>query len=215
MERLAKKLASNITASLGYDEEKEAVIAYGLIAIIQIVLTTVLVFLFGILAGVPAQALIVCFSVSILRKYSGGAHAGTIELCTGFSVFYCIVTAVISKWFLVGVYNPILMSISIAVIFGLSFLAIYKFAPVDSPNKPIRTEQKKKSMRKGSFLVLFIYFVIVLIGFILSDRFVIFKSLQISLLFGLSWQIFTLTYLGAQFIRKMNQIFILKKERQK
>ncbi|MEA4824923.1 MAG: accessory gene regulator B family protein [Clostridiaceae bacterium] len=209
MERLAKKLASNIAVSLGYDVEKEAVVAYGLIAIIQIILTTLLVLLFGFLAGVPVESLIVCFSVSILRKFSGGAHAGTAELCTSFSVVYCILTASISKWLLVGIYNQILMAFAIIVIFGLSFLAVYKFAPVDSPNKPIRTEQKRIRMRKGSFLVLSIYFVLALIGFAITDQFVIIKSFEISLLFGVSWQIFTLTYLGAQFIRKMNQIFIL------
>lgn len=215
MEKLAKKLASNIATSLGYDAEKEAVVAYGLIAIIQTVITTILVLLFGLLTGVPLEALIVCFSVSVLRKYSGGAHAGTAELCTGFSVFYCLAAANISKWILLKIYNPILTVIAIVVVFGLSFLIIHKLAPVASPNKPIRTEQKKKRMRKGSFLVISIYLVLALIGFILSNIFVNLESLVISLLFGVCWQMFTLTGLGSKFINKMNEIFILRKEGQK
>lgn len=212
MEKLARKLASNISSSLGYDDEKEAVIAYGLIAIIQIFITVLLVLLFGILVGALAEALIVCFSVSILRKYSGGAHAGTIELCTGFSLLYCTTAAVISKWLLAGIYNPIPMAIAIIIIFGISFLVVNKFAPVDSPNKPIRTEKKKKRMRKGSFVILSVYLIISIAFFVLSFKYEVFKSYGISLLFGISWQIFTLTYLGSLFIGKMNDFIIFKKE---
>jgi accessory gene regulator B len=215
MEKLARKLASNISSSLGYDDEKEAVVAYGLIAMIQITLTTLLVLLLGILAGAPVEALIICFSVSILRKYSGGAHAKTAEFCTGFSVIYCILTAVISKRLLAGIYNPIAMAVAIIIIFALSFLIVYKFAPVDSPNKPIRTEKKKKRMRKGSFIILSVYFVMSVTFFLLAYQSEIFESYGIGLLFGISWQIFTLTHLGAQFIGKMNQLFILRKEGQR
>ena len=158
MEQLARKLASNIASSLGYDDEKEAVMAYGLTGIIQIFATVMLVLLLGILVGAPIEAMIVCFSASMLRKYSGGAHAATAELCTGISMVYCTLTAVISKFLLLPIYNSILMFVVGFFIYGLSFYIIYRVAPVDSPNKPIRTDKKKKRMRKGSFITLSIYF---------------------------------------------------------
>lgn len=204
MEKIARKLASNIAFSLGYDDEKEAVIAYGLIAIIQIILTVLLVLLFGILVGAPVEALIICFSVSILRKYSGGAHASNAELCTLFTVLYCTLTAVIAKKILTGIYYPVPMAIIVLIIFCFAFLVVYKFAPVDSPNKPIRTKNKKKRMRKGSFIILVIYFVISAMLFILSYKSDLFKSYGISMLIGISWQTFTLTHLGAKFIEKMS-----------
>ena len=212
MEQLAKKLANNISLSLGYDAEKEAVVAYGLVAMIQISLTTALVLLLGILVGAPVEALIVCFSVSILRKYSGGAHAKTAEFCTCFSVIYCISAAVLTEKILVKIYDPFLMAVASVLIFALSFLIINKFAPVDSPKKPIRTDKKKARMRRGSFIVLLIYLVILVAFFALGYQNRIFQSYGISLLWGLSWQIFTLTHSGALFIEKMNQIFILGKE---
>lgn len=212
MEKLAHKLAADISLSLGYDGEKEAVIAYGLTAIIQVSTTILLVLLLGILMRVPVEAMIVCFSVAILRKYSGGAHAETAEFCTGFSTAYCILTAFISKNLLIKAYSFVSMAIAIMIIYSLSFIAIYKLAPVDTPNKPIRTEKKKRRMRMSGFIVLTIYFILSVIFLVLSPQFNSFKSYGISLLFGTAWQVFTLTHPGSLFIQRMNHTFIKEKE---
>jgi accessory gene regulator B len=200
MEKLARKLANNIAISLNYDNEKEQVVAYGLIAIIQTFVTVFLVLIIGIFTGVPIEALIICFSVSILRKYSGGAHAGSIELCTTIAIIYITTFSLISRYLLSEVLNSYAMAIIIFVIYALSFFAIYKFAPVDSPKKLIKTEKKKKRMRKGSFTILTVYFALSVILFLLSRKQYITNSFGLSLLFGLSWQIFTLTKPGSSFI---------------
>ena len=126
MEKLAKKLANNISVSLGYDDEKEKVIAYGLTGIIQIIVTVLLVFVIGIIVGTPMEALIICFSISILRKYSGGAHVSTIGLCTTLGVTYCVAFSLISKYLLLPVLNTYFMIALIAVVYALSFFTIYK-----------------------------------------------------------------------------------------
>lgn len=212
MEKLAQNLARNISSSLGYDEEKEAVVAYGLTAIIQVSATVLLVLLFGILAGVLVESLIVCFSVAVLRKYSGGAHAETAEFCTCFSAVYCTLTAFLSKKLLTAIYSFIPMAAAVTLVFILSFVFIYKLAPIDTPNKPIRTEKKKRKMRAGSFIVLAIYFILSVAFLVLSPQSDRFKSYGISLLFGTVWQVFTLTHQGSLFIKRMNDIFIKEKE---
>jgi accessory gene regulator B len=212
MEHLARKLASNIALSLGYNAEKEAVIAYGLIAIIQIIITVLLVLFFGILAGAPAETLIICFSVGVLRKYSGGAHAKTAELCTVFSVLFCTSTAVISKMLLAKIYYPVPMALAMAITFGLSFYTVYKRVPVDSLNKPIRTEKKKSRMKKGSLIILVIYLWLSVAFFMFGSTYTICRSYGISLLIGIAWQTFTLTYSGARFIEKMNSVIRVRKE---
>jgi len=207
MEKLARKLANRIALSLGYDDEKEAVIAYGLIAMIQIFITVLLVLLLGILIGATAEAMIVCFSVSTLRKYSGGAHAGSAELCTSMSVVYCTLTAFASGKLLLGLYSPLLMVPAIIVIYGISFLIVHKYAPVDSPNKPIRTQQKRKRMRKGSFIILSVYFLFSVVLFVFGCEFNFLNSYGISLLFGVAWQIFTLTSTGAFLLHNVDKLF--------
>jgi accessory gene regulator B len=216
MERLARKLASNIAGSLGYDNEKERVIAYGLTAMIQISVTVILVFAIGLIIGAPVEALIICFSVSLLRKYSGGAHVGTIEECTSISVIYCVAFALISRRLLLPALNIYSMIPIIIVVYVLSFIAIFKLAPVDSPNKPIKTEKKKRRMRRGSFIILTVYFVLSILFLLLSLKYFSISSLGTSLLFGIAWQIITLTKFGTYFLKRIdsavNIIFRNRKE---
>ena len=205
MEKLAQRLAANIAKSLGYDKEKEAVIAYGLTAIIQVTVTVLLILLLGLLIRAPIEAMITCISIMLYRKYSGGAHAHSAEFCAIFSVLFCIIAAGIAKWLLIKIYDPIIMAFALVIIFGLSFYIVYKFAPVDSPNKPIRTDRKKKRMRRGSVIILSIFLILSVSFLIMSYYYDPYKSYGISLLIGISWQTFTLTSLGSLFLGKMNQ----------
>lgn len=209
MEQLANKIAEKASLSLNLDSERQAVIAYGLTAIIQIIVTVALVLVFGLIIRAPLEALVVCFSISILRKYSGGAHVGSIGLCTTLGVIDCIVLASISKYLLLPFLTPYVMIPSIVVAYALSFFAIYKLAPVDSPNKPIKTEKKKKRMRKGSYIILSVYFAISVLLLIVSFRFRSVDSLGACLLFGTLWQIFTLTKFGSLFLKGIE--FTVKK----
>lgn len=207
MEKLARALARNIALTLGYDDERQAVIAYGLIAIIQIIVTVSIVLILGILIGTPIEALIVCFSVSILRKYSGGMHAGFAELCTGIGIVYCTVTAFLAKNLFLPLYRPIPMLIAIAAIYGISYWVLWKYAPVDSPNKPIRTEQKRKRMKKYSFGVVSVYLAFSLILFIFGFKMHFLGTYGISFLFGVSWQTLTLTPPGGFLLHSVDKLF--------
>lgn len=206
MEKLSKKLASNIAKTLGYDDEKEQVVAYGLTALLQTVVTVLIVFIIGLIVGTPIESLILCFSVSSLRKYSGGAHVSYIELCTAMGVVYCIIFAVISRYVLVSLISPGIMIAADVVVYALAYFSIYKLAPVDSPNKPIKTLKKKQRMRKGSYITLSVFLAASLIFLLTGFHSRIMFSYGISLLFGIAWQIFTLTSLGSRFLHRMDSM---------
>jgi accessory gene regulator B len=211
MEKLAKRLAGRIASSIECDSEREAVIAYGLIAILQITVTVSLVLLLGVLVGSPAEAMIVCLSASILRQYSGGAHAATAELCTCISAVYCTAAALLAKKVLTPAYGPIPMTASVAVIFILAFWIVYKLAPVDSPGKPIRKQEKKKRLKKASLTILTVYLLLSVLLLVFGNRSGVLVSCLISLLFGVSWQVFTLTFPGSVLLGSINQ-FVMRKE---
>lgn len=205
MEKILRIQANKIAVSLGYDSEKEAVVAYGLIAIVQISITIFLALLFGFLVGAPLESMIVCFSVSIYRKYSGGAHAHDAEFCTIVSVVYCTLAAFVSKQ-LVPLYHPLSMSIAVFFVYAFVFWVSYLFVPVDSPNKPIKTEKKIERMRKGSFIIISAYLALQLFFLYLSNTSLVYRSFGISLMLGVSWQAFTLTPLGAILLNKLNDL---------
>ncbi len=205
MERIVRRLASKIAVSLGFDAEKEAVVAYGLIAIVQISVTVLLVLLFGLALGVVWEALTVCFSVSLYRKYSGGAHANDANFCTVVTVVYCSLAALLAGRLAAAV-RPVPMFIAILLVYAFVMAVTYRYAPVDSPNKPVKSERKIKRMRKASFIVIAAYFILQMFLFIFKTPAQNYRSLGISLLLGVSWQAFTLTPLGTILLHKLNDL---------
>jgi len=206
MEKLAIRLANKISRELNYDDEKREIITYGLIALIQLVFTVFFVLVIGLLFGTPLEALIICFSVSFLRKYSGGAHVSSMGLCTFIGVAYSIGFSLISRYLLLPVLSTFYLFLISVVVYAISFWVIYKVAPVDSPHKPIKTEKKKQRMRKGSFLVLLFYILISIFFLLLGSHYLTVNSFGLSLLFGILWQTFTLTKIGDVFLSRTDLI---------
>ncbi len=204
MEQAAKRVASKIAYSLNYDNEKEEIITYGLIGVFQIFINILIVIILGLLLKVCIEALIITFSVVLLRKYSGGVHAKSLETCIAISVFYSITFGVLSKYIISPIinHNIIINVLIIIIVYLLSFIIIYLRAPVDSPNKPIKSEKKIKRMRKNSFIILYLYLIISIIILFIPTNKIDIISYGISLLFGILWQIMTLTKFGYYFINK-------------
>jgi len=209
MRKLAIYLASKISAELKCDSEKETVIAYGLTAIIQILITLILIILFSSLTGTVPEALFVCLSGSLLRRYSGGAHASSAEICTAFSTLYCVAASVLAKGILFRLYDHTFMLACLLVCYALAFVIVRRFAPVDSVNKPIRSESKRRRLRKDSCITLIVYAAVSAALYMAGFRALRFRSLGIALLFGLLWQIFTLTPIGGRFVHGINNLFSL------
>jgi len=176
-----------------------------LIAIVQITVTILFVWLAGLALGAVWEALTVCFSVSLYRKYSGGAHADEANFCTIVTVVYCSFAAVISRRLAI-IYQPIPMLIAILLVYLFVYLATYRYAPVDSPNKPITGKPRIRKMRKASFLTVSVYLLLQLLLFFYKIPAHAYQSLGISLLLGVSWQAFTLTPLGAILLHKLNDL---------
>lgn len=205
MEKMVRRLANKIAVSLGYDEEREAVVAYGLLAIVQIGITIILALIFGFIVGAPVEAMIVCFAVSIFRKYSGGAHAYDADFCTVVSVIYCTVAALASR-ILATIIDPVPVLIVMIICYMLTYWIIYRYVPVDSPNKPITNKDKIKRMRKGSTIIVSVYFALQLVFYYFASRYPAFHSYGTSLLLGTAWQSLTLTPLGAILLNKLNDL---------
>lgn len=211
MENLSKNIAKKISLELNLDNDKRDVIAYGTISLIQMLISMALVVIVGAIFGVPLESFILVLITSILRKCSGGVHASTAEICTTVSIFICVGFALGMKY--IGInFGSLNLIISIGcILFLWSYYIMYKYAPVDSPNKPIKTLAKKQRMRRGSILTLTIYLILVLVNILL---YIIFKKNFILVYIlciyaGFAWQCFTLTKIGHMVGNDMD--LILKK----
>lgn len=218
MEKLCNKIANKISIQLGFDDDKKEVLAYGAFALIQMFISIALVLIFGLVFNVAVEALIISFVVSILRKYSGGVHASSPSACLFIGTIICVGLAILIKSLLLSMINIKVFLILGAMFFIWSYYILVKLAPVDSSNKPIKREKKRKRMKKGSIIVLSVYLIISLMYIVIfhyfgGNQFIIYAG---CICVGVLWQTFTLTKFGFLTITNIDTlfkyIFNLKKE---
>ena len=206
-----KKISANIAIylkdKLNLEEEKYEVIEYGLHGFFNMIVSVLFIILFGSIFGTLWESVLISFAGAILRKSSGGAHASKELNCIIIGVIVSLIPAIV---FVNSDFNIINTIIFISLMFLVSTLLVYKLAPVDSANKPIKSEKKIKRLKKGSLITLGIYMTLVITNVLLSIKFnyknLIIYSLCIS--FGALWQSFTLTKLGHIVLNLLDSFFI-------
>lgn len=198
MERLANRFAARTASELKLDNDRRDVIAYGTFALLHMLLSIMLVIVFGALFGVAVEALIVSFTTSILRKYSGGAHAISPWLCAAEGTIICVGQALLISRAIIPALNPAWIMVLGVITFGWSYYIVYRLAPVDSPAKPIKREEKRRRMRKGSIIILSVYLVIAAINAALffNTGQQSYNTYILCIYGGIVWQAFTLTRSG-------------------
>lgn len=201
MEKLARKLAERIGANTGADSEKIAVMAYGMSAFFQMVIIFTVITTVGLIFGVWYEALITFLAVGIMRSAIGGAHSSTYIGCLTISTFSILLFAFFTHY--ITDYNTrYFILVSSAVIYLAAFLIIFRYAPADSPNKPITRPEKIKRLRRRAFITLAVYTLLSAVSALLPEAFYGGHDSSCALAFALSaiWQAFAITPAGKSFI---------------
>lgn len=209
IERVSGNIATIVSEELKLNQDKKDIIAYGTFAILQIIISILLVIIFGLIFHVTIEALLICCTVSILRKYSGGVHASSPNMCLLIGTVICISQALFISLLIVKLVSPTMLFLVGILTFSCTYYLIYKLAPVDSPLKPIKTQKKIYRMKKGSIIVLSVYVIITIVNFVLyfylrEERFAIYS---LCIYVGAAWQSLTLTRPGHLIIKKID-VFI-------
>ena len=206
IEGVSNSIATKIASELKLDNDKMEVIAYGIFALVQMIFSIILVALFGWVFNVAIEALVISFVASILRKYSGGAHATSALRCAIIGAVVCVVQAVLFKVVLTPRVSFIMTLFLGIIVFAWSYYIIYKLAPVDSTAKPIKKKEKRERLKKSSIIILSAYFIII------ACTFFIYKNMEraelltyILCMYGaVAWQVFTLTKGGHLILGKID-----------
>lgn len=190
MEHLAKLLTDKVVANLGCDKQQQQIIGYGMIMLVQMCLFVGTLLVLGLWLNMLVEPLLICVSVAILRKYSGGAHAKSIESCTLIGVTTCLVLAFVSRQLVLQItFIPVIIVACVGS-FLLSLALIIYLAPVASKNKPIKTTRKRSRMKRNSLLVWLGCFMISSICFLLKQY-----SWCFSITLGVLWQSLSLIHI--------------------
>ena len=208
MEKLCEDIADKIALELDLDNDNREVIAYGTFAILHMILSIILIIIFGILFNVLIEAVIISFTIAILRKYSGGVHASTPGICATIGTIVCVGLATVAVLISSLVSLKLLLILGCIIFLG-GYYIIYKLAPVDSLAKPIKKVEKRKRMKKGSILILTFYLIIEIVNSVVyivtgNKSFVVYL---LCLYLGVIWQVLTLTNLGSLAVGKIDSFF--------
>lgn len=207
VDKFSNLIASKISGILDLDEDKKEVIAYGAFSLIQTIWSIVLVMIFGALFNVFSEAMLISFSGALLRKYSGGAHATSPNRCAVIGVIVSVGAALVLSKIL---FYTSALSILIYACFSLIFTyyVMYKYSPVDTPNKPIVKEETKIRLRKAAFKMINFYLVITIVLYIYYMKVRSYTILKVisSIATGILWQDITLTSLGHYIMSKLDII---------
>lgn len=209
MEQLAKKIAKSIGESLGKNDEEIAVMAYGLIGLLQFLAIFALASVIGIVFGFWLEVLTVFLSVGFLRRLTGGAHSSGIYNCLVYSVVFICSFSAAARYLLPTLPTNIICVIC-ALIFAFGYFMIARKAPVAPPNKPCRTEAKRKRLRRGAFTVISIFLMLVAVSIIFRGSVGRLYSLGLALALSTLWQITMMTRAGHTFIKFIDNLFIKK-----
>jgi len=154
----AEAVARYLAKSLGYDDERRQVMAYGLGALFQMLLLFVCSFIFGLVFNCLIEAMILFWGVGLLRRATGGVH------CTTY--FGCVCTSLTSICGLAAICRYAVPTDAQTWIYGLAgilpaFICLawiaWKKVPRASANKPIVNPAKIARLRKQCFLTVSVY----------------------------------------------------------
>ncbi len=208
---LTKRLSASICQSLNITGDEREVVEYGMIALVQILILVPAIIIIGSLTGTALSALTICFTASLLRKSSGGVHVSSINICTIMGITFCVGASVLIKYFLDSYVNINVLLVVAIISFLTALAVILTKAPVDTENKPIRTAKKKNRLRKEALFLLAFYAAVLMLLIYFSFDYHIATVYLWSVLFGMMWQVLTLTQIGEKMIggidKKLCQIW--------
>ena len=204
IEILAHKIADKIALQLNLDKDKNAVIAYGLIGILQLITLFIIITIIGLLFDLLYESLIILLSVGFMRKSTGGAHSQTMGGCNIISILSISLLAALSRYLLNYPFDIYVNLSSTIFIFIICFIILYNRVPVDNPKKPIVKPEKINRLRRESFYKLIVFFLLTIVSIKLANYYERFYSIAASIRLAMIWHVFTLTETGTLFLDRLD-----------
>lgn len=165
------------------DEEKEAVINFGVRLLFGEIPKIIALFIIGFLLQIGWYSLLIYFLLAPYRSSTGGFHLKTHWGCMVSSIVLYIIPILMAKYIPISQEYVIYMMAGIIAI--LSGIFIFKYAPADTENIPILSKQERKTKRIKSYISLGILLTIII--------FIPDKIVSYMLLYGIFLQDLTLT----------------------
>lgn len=151
-------LANYMSKELELDEDKTDILRYGFEVIFGESLKIIVIFIIASLVGLTPYVLVCFLTIGIYRLFSGGYHSETYGRCFINSMILFLglgkLTQLVLPYFKPSV--PLLFGFVI-VTFIWSLWIAFKWAPAETPNKPLSHAEKSRQ-KKLSLLWVLLWF---------------------------------------------------------
>lgn len=178
-------------------EEAIEIIAYSLQAIYGEILKLITLLILAKLLNILLPTLIITMVFSMFRVFAGGVHMNTKIKCFLIMFIMFLGSGQIVQCIVSSNYNPVYNLILISIVALVGKLTIKRYAPQDTPNKPIVGYVKRQKFKKLSYIFLLIILILCLI--LIRNNLIV-----LSILTGLLLELWTITPYGVKFFTKAN-----------
>ncbi|MCT4605562.1 MAG: accessory gene regulator B family protein [Marinisporobacter sp.] len=190
MEKCIGKILGVYEKHLEMDEGQKAILKYSLQVMMSAILGYFLALMLAWYLGVFSYVFVMMLTISVLRASSGGAHCESIWNC---AIFGMIITNALG--FLAKVLTPtkdvVLSTMGVVFLFGL--WSISKYAPADTPQKPITSIEKIKKLKRRSVVILLVWCGLNISYYLIYNRV---HGMMLASSLGVLWQCLSITKMG-------------------
>lgn len=193
--------AKNLAGILNEDHKKRFEYYFALQLILGESVKTVILFSISLILGIFVPTLLITATFVLLRMIAGGYHMDTQGKCLYVTLAIFITSPLIVKYtYQYWNFNSVTLLIIITFLLGLYTLG--KYAPKDTPNKPITSVKKIRKLKLVSLVYLFIWLIITVLLNIFQ-----FRLAAICLCFGVLLELFIISPIGHRFFDLFNYGF--------
>lgn len=197
--------ANYLTNQLKESHEKKRVYYYGFQVMLGAVAKAIILVSLALLVGALVPCLIILFTFATLRVLAGGFHMDTYGKCIATSTVLFIGMGALSQYTYENWNAAYMLGLIIASAM-LGVFVVIRWAPKDTPNKPITRQEDIIKFKRLSLLYISLWTLINLILLYKSyaEGYTIMNLVIISTCMGFLLEIFMVTPLGYGFFERLS-----------
>jgi accessory gene regulator B len=199
---ISQKITGCLKSQVALSQDDEAIVNYSVQLLVTGFFNFAAIFAVAWLFGVLKLAVAAAFTAAGLRLISGGAHSESAVNCTLLGVLINVGAALVIEYRLIPVQGTGLAYVFI-IIGVIAVLAVVRYAPADTPQKPITNPAQCKQLRLLSLGYLLIWTAAAVILSLKSAGLV---PYFLAGSFSVVWQAFSLTPVGYKAMKVFDRV---------
>ncbi len=182
-----------LTRAMNENHQKRSIYYYGFFIIFGAIVKGAILVSAAFALGVLLPTLLITAAFASLRTIAGGYHMDTFGKCLFVSIGIFLVAALIVQH-TYGLWSMASLAVLTAVTFIAGLYVLIRYAPKDTPNKPITDPKEIRKFKRLSIAYLFILTIGVAVLTVSGH-----KLFALSLCFGVLLELFAISPTGHKF----------------